>query len=465
MASKAHILAFPARNAAPTVESPVVGTREVTIASGLHSGATFPLQEGDLIVVGADVSCDICLSDAGMAPRHAAIVLHGGDVLVRSLDGAVNVNGESARVTQRVLADSATVIFLEASAPGPEKRGSLNESDTAIPEKRGSLDETDTATPGKHGSIEADIAHAQQRGSLDETDTATRGKRGPFDEAGAAAPGKRGSSQKYSVAAVGGVRLEISASTSSARTAPQASPSVAPPAPAAPTLKKRAIFLIGLSLFAILATMLVAKKLDASLSAKPGKADIAAVQALLNEQGLAKALTVSMAANGVEVKGVLDRQAATKLRGAIAGSRQPIIDSVVTKEDLIEQVRDVFRTQGYDARVTHIDGARVQVDNLDEINDRVRQATERVRADVPQLETLIFVSPDDATPPQDAPPYGNSAGDRIVTRIDGKTAYLVAGAGTRYFKGSKLPSGHTIRRITREAVQLERDGQIDWFRF
>ncbi len=53
-----------------------------------------------------------------------------------------------------------------------------------------------------------------------------------------------------------------------------------------------------------------------------------------------------------------------------------------------------------------------------------------------------------APPPDDPPPYGNGAGDRIVTRIDGKTAYLVAGAGTRYFTGSVLPSGHTIRRIT-----------------
>jgi len=43
-----------------------------------------------------------------------------------------------------------------------------------------------------------------------------------------------------------------------------------------------------------------------------------------------------------EIKRGLD---ATKLRGAIAGSRQPIVDLVITKEDLIEQVRDVFRTR------------------------------------------------------------------------------------------------------------------------
>ena len=136
------------------------------------------------------------------------------------------------------------------------------------------------------------------------------------------------------------------------------------------------------------------------------------------------------------------------------------------KEDLVEQVRDVFRTQGYDANVTHIGGARMQVDNLDQKHKRVKHATEQVRADVPQLEALMLHIAEWTQPrPADPPPYGNSAGDRIVTRIDGKTAYSVAGAGTRYFTGSKLPSGHTIRRITPEAVQVERDGQIDWFRF
>lgn len=373
MASKAHILAFPSRSAPPTVEAPLVATREVTIASGLHNGATFGVQEGELILVGSDVDCDICLSDAGVARRHAVIALHGPDVLIRGLDAEVSVNGERVRETKRMSPEESVVVTLGAD----------------------------------------------------------------------------------------GVRLEINAST----TATPANHTPATPSPRTPSLKRRAMFLGGVSLFAVIATALVANKLDASLSAKPGKPDIAAVQTLLEQQGLAKTLTVSMASQGVEVKGVLDRASATKLRGAIAGSRQPIVDLVITKEDLVEQVRDVFRTQGYDAKVVHVDGARVQVENLDETHERVRQATERVRADVPQLDALIFVSQNDAAPPTDAPPYGNSAGDRIVTRIDGKSAFLVAGAGTRYFTGSKLPSGHTIRRITREAVQLERDGQIDWFRF
>lgn len=334
MASKTNLLAFPRlaarlvadgaadQNAPPTVQRPVVTTREVTIASGLHSGGTFAIQDGDLIVVGTDVSCDICLSDAGIAPRHAAIALHGSDVLIRSLDGDVSINGDPVRGAKRLSPDKSTVIAL-------------------------------------------------------------------------------GSSE---------VQLEMVASS-----APRAKANPTP-AISAPTVKKRIIFLSAFSLFAVVSTLLVAGKLNASLSPKP---DTAAVQAL----------------------------------------------PVVKKEELIEQVRESFRMQGYDANVTHIDGARVQVDNLDEVNERVRHAAERVRTDVPQLEALVFLSPKDAAPPTDPPPYGNRAGDRIVTRIDGKTAYLVAGAGTRYFTGSKLPSGHTIRRITREAVQVERDGQIDWFRF
>ena len=293
----------------------------ITIASGLHSGAQITLGDGELIVVGADAGCDICLSDSGVAPRHTALALHGADITVRCLEGTVSVNGKQVQATGRMPASEAAVVAL---------------------------------------------------GSDD-------------------------------------VRLEIAATAGT-----RANPPRRPARPAMPTFKRRAWALLCFSLFAVVATALVARKLDASLAEQPAT---------------------------------------------------PTAAAAVTKEDLIEQVRDVFRIQGYDANVTYLGGARLRVDNLDETNERVRHASEQVRSDVPQLEALVFASPDDTPPPTDAPPYGNSAGDRIVTRIDGDTAYLVAGAGTRYFTGSKLPSGHTIRRITREAVQVERDGQIEWFRF
>jgi len=374
MASNAHVIAFPSLGAQKMIERARTATREITIASGLHSGATFSLQDGELIVIGADVSCDICLSDAGIAPRHVAITLHGPDLSIRSLDSTTSVNGENVVATKRVSADESLSIGLGTGDVRLE-----------LP-----------ATP----------AHRASGGHL---------------------PRK--------VAAA--VAID----------------------------KPRAIALLCFLLFAIIATVLVAGKLDASLSSKPAVPDTAAVRALLDRHGLPKTLAVSVTSHGAEIKGVLDREAATKLRSAIASSPFAIIDSVVTKEDLAEQVRNVFRTQGYDANVTSVEDARVHIDNLDETHERVRRAAEQVRADVPQIEALIFASPNEATPPADPPSYGNSAGDRIVPRIDGKTAYLVAGAGTRYFTGSKLPSGHTIRRITREAVQLERDGQIGWFRF
>lgn len=292
----------------------------ITMVSGLHSGAQFTVADGDLIVVGAGPGCDICLSDAGIAPRHAAIALHGTDITVRSLDGTVSVNRERVEATRRMRAHEAAVVAL---------------------------------------------------GSDD-------------------------------------VRLEIAATAGARAASPR------PALAAIPSAKRRAWALLCFSLFAVVATVLVARKLDASLGAQPAR---------------------------------------------------PAVAAAVTKEDLIEQVRDVFRIQGYDANITYLGGARLRVDNLDETNERVRHAAEQVRRDVPQLGALVFASPDDTPPPSDAPPYGNGAGDRIVTRIDGDFAYLVAGAGTRYFTGSKLPSGHTIRRITREAVQVERDGQIEWLRF
>jgi Inner membrane component of T3SS, cytoplasmic domain len=322
MASNPHTLALPAAATpnAPALSQPT--TREVAISSGLHRGATFVVREGDLVVVGADVSCDICLSDPGIAPRHAALALHGSDISIRRLDGEISADGADVATSKRSPNDQSITLSLGASR----------------------------------------------------------------------------------------VRLDVRAAAAGNARRAQRPAKVATP-------KQRALALACFVLFAIVATGLVARKLDASRPLTPPAPSVSEVRAR------------------------------------------------ITPEELLEQVRDVFRGQGYDAHVVHAGEGRVQIDNLDEAHERVRHAAEQARTDVPQLKELIFTSPDDAPPPEDPPRYGDDSGERIVTRIDGATAYLVAGAGTRYFTGSKLPSGHAIRRITARAVLLEREGQLEWFRF
>lgn len=49
--------------------------RELRILSGLHAGAVVPVESE--LVIGSDPACDIILDDAGIAPRHARLIIEG----------------------------------------------------------------------------------------------------------------------------------------------------------------------------------------------------------------------------------------------------------------------------------------------------------------------------------------------------------------------------------------------------
>ncbi len=64
------------------------------ILSGLHVGASRPLAEKEMILVGSGEDCDIVLSDSGVAPHHALIGLLGGAFSVRALDAPLRIGGQ-----------------------------------------------------------------------------------------------------------------------------------------------------------------------------------------------------------------------------------------------------------------------------------------------------------------------------------------------------------------------------------
>lgn len=231
------------------------------------------------------------------------------------------------------------------------------------------------------------------------------------------------------------------------------------------TRRPRALTILALAGAVVVLAGLATQKLDASRAPPASEAGIAAVRALVERHGLARQVSVSETSYGVVLSGVTDRETATKLRGEVAALHAAIVNSIVSEEDLVDQVREVFRTNGYDANVTYEGEQRVRVENLDENHARVRQAAAQVRSDVPQLHGLSFANASAAAPPDHPPVYESGTPDRISARVDGDTAYLATTGGARYFVGSVLPGGQTVRRITANAVQIDREGQISWFGF
>ena len=298
---------------------------EFAVSSGVHTGATFALTE-DMLLIGGDESCDIRLSDAGIAARHAAVMADGRGVAIRALDGQVSVDGQRLEGATR-----------RALAPGSE----IALGQSAVRLRFGGLPE-------------AAVSHTTQ------------------------------SAQK-------------------------------------PRQKRHQ---------------------------KPLRT---------------RAITASM----LLVAGVLALAfAAYQLRPASAATPKPAhVSADPGDKELIDQLRDVFRANGYDAEITRIEAKRLRIENLDSRNQRVRRAADQARADIPQLTALTFVSPDSDEPPAEPPFYENEPAGHLTVRVDGETAYLAAPNGARYFKGSVLPGGYIIRRITSRGVQVDRDGQISWFRF
>ncbi len=63
------------------------------IVAGLHAGASRPLAEQEMLVVGSGDDCDIVLADTGVAAHHALITLVGGAFTLRALDAPVRIEG------------------------------------------------------------------------------------------------------------------------------------------------------------------------------------------------------------------------------------------------------------------------------------------------------------------------------------------------------------------------------------
>lgn len=63
------------------------------IVAGLHAGASRPLAEQEMLVVGSGDDCDIVLADTGVAAHHALITLVGGAFTLRALDAPLRIEG------------------------------------------------------------------------------------------------------------------------------------------------------------------------------------------------------------------------------------------------------------------------------------------------------------------------------------------------------------------------------------
>jgi hypothetical protein len=93
--------------------------RVLRIVAGLHAGASRPLAEQEMLVVGSGDDCDIVLADTGVAAHHALITLVAGAFTLRALDAPLRIEGKplhpgdpvEVRPLQRIDLGEAAIAF------------------------------------------------------------------------------------------------------------------------------------------------------------------------------------------------------------------------------------------------------------------------------------------------------------------------------------------------------------------
>lgn len=194
--------------------------------------------------------------------------------------------------------------------------------------------------------------------------------------------------------------------------------------------------------------------------------DPRALQAVLLELGIEDDISIEEAANRITLRGTLVREQLVALSSALAAHNLSAQLKITSADQLLEQVRDVFRTNGYAARLRYLGAGKVRVENLDGVNKKVKKIAEYVEQDVVDLRELSFAPFEQADSAVNEPQlYVPPPGKRLTTIIDGDTAYVATEDGARYFAGSVLPGGYHIRKISSKGVQADKNGAIIWLRF
>lgn len=222
----------------------------------------------------------------------------------------------------------------------------------------------------------------------------------------------------------------------------------------------------GIKLYALITLLVIGSSvggqqlLSKEIPQPDAATGIANVLASLDLEG---EVAVSVAAEGVTLTGVLPDRKSAALELALQSQPRNIVNRTQSVGRLLEQVRSVFRTNGYHAELRYVGDGAVQITNLDGENQKIQRVAVRARDDVSILTALNFAPIADADRSgKRLSVYTNDPGKRLTTIVDGDTAYVATTDGGRYFVGSVLPGGLVLRDISADGIQVDDNGEIHW---
>jgi len=148
----------------------------------------------------------------------------------------------------------------------------------------------------------------------------------------------------------------------------------------------------------------------------------------------------------------------------VAAIETPIADAITPTATVAQEIEnsviDVFRTYGIDAEASSMRTGVVTVKTTSTDTAKIIAAQSSANADVYGLKKLI-VDYDQPVPEKIEVPekvVSKAADQEIRMIVIGNPTYVVAENQSRYFKGSKLPTGHRVADIQKGLVVVEKNG-------
>lgn len=231
--------------------------------------------------------------------------------------------------------------------------------------------------------------------------------------------------------------------------------------------KSRLGLAIGmLSLLAILsAGSFVLAGSDTAVKHDAAVANIDIANSLIDKLNMSDEVYLEQGTSYVVVRGILSRPRTEALSAAFRQQKVAYQLRLKTAEQLLEQVGNVFRINGYAAKLRYLGNAVIEVQNLDGNNPDIRHVAEYVKQDVSDLASLQFLKQQTLKDTDGGVTYQLDSGRRLTAVVDGDTAYVAATDGSRYFVGSILPGGYSIRQISADGVEVDKRGELAWLTF
>jgi type III secretion protein D len=185
-----------------------------------------------------------------------------------------------------------------------------------------------------------------------------------------------------------------------------------------------------------------------------------ATQEILTRAGFKGLAVKETGDKSLLISGVVrDDAELARLRSLVGQKIEGAVVDVNTMDGLAAAASDIMKGQGFDAESKPGRGRSLIIDTEYMPGDRQKEMAALIKQDLPYISNIFF-NINGARGENDLQYFFSGSDGGIATYIEGNPSYIET-PGQKWFKGSDVPTGHTIVGIGNGRVSFERDGQIE----